>query len=489
MIAVFVFFRQNQRMENITQSQIVDQIIAITGNSGWVDDAHALEPYITETRGLWRGNCLGVARPDSTIQVAQIMKYCHQSGVPVTPQSGNTGLVGGGVPNGGIILSLNRMNTIREIDAVNNTMTVDAGCILSHAQTAAENVSKLFPLSLAAEGTCQIGGNLSTNAGGVQVLRYGNARDLVLGLEVVLADGQIWNGLQALRKNNTGYDLKQIFMGSEGTLGIITGAVLKLFAKPKSSVTALVSVHSMLQTMDLFATLNDELQGLLSAFEVINENAMTMTLDFMDGAAHPLENKSDFTVLIEATSGDDQHHLQNRLEQALMNALQHDVICDATIAQNQTQAKMFWAIRETIPEAQKIHGGSIKHDVAVPISKVADFMDQATKLVEAEMLGIKVIAFGHAGDGNIHFNLTQPTGIDRDTFMGQWDHFNHIVHQLVHSMDGSFSAEHGVGQLKVKDVMRYNDPVGIDLMRTMKQALDPKNILNPGKVIPPITNE
>jgi len=489
MIAVFVFFRQNQRMEKFTQSQIIDNIIAICGTSGWINDAHALEPYITETRGLWRGHCLGVARPTSTDQVSQIMALCHQSEIPVTPQSGNTGLVGGGVPNGGIILSLNRMNKIREIDAVNNTMTVDGGCILSHVQNAADDVGKLFPLSLAAEGTCQIGGNLSTNAGGVQVLRYGNARDLVLGLEVVLANGQIWNGLQALRKNNTGYDLKQIFMGSEGTLGIITGAVLKLFAKPKSSVTALVSTHSMDQTMDLFSALNDELQGLLSAFEVINANAMTMTLDFMESVSHPLENNSNFTILIEATSGDDQQHLQTRMEQALMNTLQQNIICDAAIAQNQTQAKTFWAIRETIPEAQKIHGGSIKHDIAVPLSKVAEFMDQATALVEAEMPGIQVIAFGHAGDGNIHFNLTQPPEMARDAFMNLWNHFNHIVHQLVHSMGGSFSAEHGVGQLKIKDVARYNDPVSVELMRTMKQALDPENILNPGKVIPSINNK
>jgi len=476
-------------MAKISEHDLIERLRQLSGPNGWLDDDQSVAPYTEETRGLWHGHCIGVARPENTAQLAKIMAFCQQSGIPVTPQSGNSGLVGGGVPKGGIVLSLNRMQKIRALDTENNTITVDAGCILSDVQNAARDAGKLFPLSLAAEGSCRIGGNLSTNAGGVQVLKYGNARDLALGLEVVLADGQIWNGLKGLRKDNTGYDMKHLFMGSEGTLGIITGAVLKLYPQPKSTITALIALSSTTQAMDLFKLLNDHLQGMLSAFEIINKNSMEMTLEFMQDVKPPFENIPSATILLEITSGDDEQSVQERLQQTLMSALENNMVEDVIVAQNHTQANTFWTIREAIPEAQKVNGGSIKHDVAVPISKVAAFMDEATRRVEAEMPGIRVIAFGHLGDGNIHFNLSQPVDMEREKFMDQWDHFSDMVHALVMSMNGSFSAEHGVGTLKIKDVVRYNDPVGIELMRTLKRALDPDNILNPGKVIPPPSEE
>ncbi len=456
----------------------------LVGANGWIDTPEDVEPFVVETRGLWRGECDMVVSPASTEELAGVVKICADAGIAITPQSGNTGLVGGAIPHGGIIINTRRMNKIRDVDALNNTMTVEAGCILADIQNAADDVDRLFPLSLAAEGSCCIGGNLSTNAGGIQVLRYGNARDLVLGVEVVKADGQIWNGLQRLRKNNTGYDMKHLFMGAEGTLGIITAAVIKLFPKPRRKETAFIGAASVEAVQALFARAQDAVGDALTAFEYANEFSIGLVFDNIEGARNPLEGTYPAYALLEVSSLRDDDSTRDALENVLADALEDEVIIDAVVAQSEAQAQAIWNLRESMPEAQKFARPSIKHDVAVPVSKVAEFVRTACNRVSDDLPGIRPAAFGHFGDGNIHFNLSPPVDADPDAFLAQWDHFATIVHDYVASLNGSFSAEHGVGELKRKDVARYNDPVGIEMMRALKATLDPKNIMNPGKVIP-----
>ena len=377
----------------------------VVGPKGWSTDADRIEAHVTERRGLWHGQCDIVVSPDSTDEVAQIMSICHDAGIAVVPQGGNTGLVGGGVPEGGIALSLARLNTVRSIDAANNTMTVDAGCILADVQAAAEAVDRLFPLSLGAEGSCQIGGNLSTNAGGVQVLRYGNARDLVLGLEVVLPDGRVWEGLKALRKDNTGYDLKHLFIGAEGTLGVITGAVLKLFPLPQSRETAMAALGNADNALALFQRAGHDSGDALTAFEYINRQSLDIAVTHIPGLKDPFEAAHDCYALIELSGPDG---IKDALEQTLAGAMEDGIVDDAVIAASGAQGAELWRIRETIPEAQVNAGGSIKHDVSVPVSKVPEFLVRGQQIVEAEINGVRVVAFGHLGDGNIHFNLSQP---------------------------------------------------------------------------------
>jgi FAD/FMN-containing dehydrogenase len=471
-------------MNNMSNTAPFDAIKNIVGSNGWLDAPEDKEAFVVETRGLWRGECDMVVSPASTQEMANVVKICAEAGVPVTPQSGNTGLVGGAIPHGGIIISTRRMNAIRDVDPIDNTLTVEAGCILADIQNAADEADRMFPLSLAAEGSCRIGGNLSTNAGGVQVLRYGNARDLVLGLEVVLADGQIWNGMSRLRKDNTGYDLKHMFMGAEGTLGIITAAVLKLYPKPRRKETAFVGAASPEAALALFSRAQKAMGDSLSAFEFANEYSIGLVFEHIDGANNPLQGTYPAYALIEVSSLRDDESTRDELEQLLADALEDEVIIDAVVAQSEMQAKALWNLRESMPEAQKFAGASIKHDVAVPVSKVAEFVRHGCKLVSEDMPGVRLAAFGHFGDGNIHFNVSQPKDMDAEAFLGHWNHISKIVHDYVATLNGSFSAEHGVGELKRKDVARYNDPVGIELMRSMKQALDPNNIMNPGKVIP-----
>ncbi|MBT6096060.1 MAG: FAD-binding oxidoreductase [Rhodospirillaceae bacterium] len=456
----------------------------VVGPNGWLDTPEDVEPFVVETRGLWRGECDLVVSPASTDELARVVKICADAGIPITPQSGNTGLVGGAIPHGGVIINTRRMNKIRDVDALNNTMTVEAGCILADIQNAADDVDRLFPLSLAAEGSCCIGGNLSTNAGGIQVLRYGNARDLVLGLEVVTADGKVWNGLQRLRKNNTGYDLKHLFMGAEGTLGIITAAVLKLFPKPRRRETAFIGAASVEAVQALFSRMQDAMGDSLSAFEYANEFSIGLVFEHIDGANNPLQGTYPAYALMEVSSLRDDETTRDQLETVLADALEDEVIIDAVVAQSEAQSKALWNLRESMPEAQKHARASIKHDVSVPVSKVAEFVRNASKMVIDDLPGIRPSAFGHFGDGNIHFNLTQPADMEPEDFLAKWNHFNEIVHDYVATMNGSFSAEHGVGELKRKDVARYNDPVGVDIMRAMKASLDPNNIMNPGKVLP-----
>ena len=466
------------------QTDALNSIRDLVGPKGWIETEAEMQPYLREERGRYQGTAAAVVSPASTDEVAQVLKICNESGLGVVPQGGNTGLVGGGVPDfstrNGIVVSTQRLNAIRDIDPLNQTMTVEAGVILAHIQQAAEDAGALFPLSMGAEGSCRIGGNLSTNAGGVKVLRYGNARDLVLGLEVVLADGRILDGLRGLRKDNTGYDLKHLFMGSEGSLGFITAAVLKLYPRPQARETALCAAADADALLDVLQRLRDGAGEALSAFEIMNRFGIEIGEKHVPAASDPFDKPHNQYALIELSG---HSGVRETLETVLAQALEDGLIADALIATSGAQSDQLWAIREAIPEAQKHEGGSIKHDVSVPVSSVAEFLTKAGDLVEAELPGVRICAFGHAGDGNIHFNLSQPLGADTEAYLENWDAINRIIHDLVVGMGGSFSAEHGIGQLKRGDLIRYKSDVEMDLMRTLKKALDPSNIMNPGKVI------
>jgi FAD/FMN-containing dehydrogenase len=472
-------------VEPLVPPDVLRAIRDVVGPKGWIDEAAALEPYLREERGLFQGRCAAVARPASTDEVARVVALCAEAGVPVVPHGGNTGLVGGGVPRGGVVLSTARLDRIRAVDPRNRTITVEAGVILADVRAAADRAGALFPLSLGAEGSCRIGGNLATNAGGMNVLRYGNARDLVLGLEVVLADGRVWNGLRGLRKDNTGYDLKQLFLGSEGTLGIITAAVLKLFAKPRTKETALAAVPSAEAAVELFGRLSDVAGDALAAFELMARIALDFCVAHIPGCADPFADRHPWYALLELTSPRRNDPLRETLEEALAEACAAGVVRDAVVAQNETQAAGLWRIRESVPEAQKHEGGSIKNDVAVPLSRVPEFIDRASRAVEQALPGIRVVAFGHLGDGNIHFNLSQPVGMDRLAYLAEWDRIERLVSDIAIELDGSFSAEHGIGELKRAGLLRYKSGIEIEVMRRLKRALDPKNIMNPGKIIAP----
>ena len=437
-------------------SATVEHLKALLGPKGWIDDPHAMEPYLVEERGLYHGAARFVLRPTSTDEVASIVKLCGEARVPIYPQGGNTGLCGGGVPwedGTGIVLSLGRMNKVRALDALNFTLVADAGCILADIQQAASDADRLFPLSLGAEGTCQIGGNLSTNAGGIAVLRYGSMRDLALGLEVVLPDGRVWDGLTALRKDNTGYDLKQLFIGAEGTLGIITAATLKLFPKPREVETALLGLARVEDAMTLFARARAATGDQLTGFELMPRRGLEFALKHVPGLRDPLSTAYPWYVLLQVSSSQTESGLRAALEGFLAGAMEGDLVTDGTIADSTAQARDFWRLREG--------------------------------LVEARIPGARPVAFGHVGDGNVHFNITQPVGADRNAFIARWAEINHLVHDIVQGFGGSISAEHGIGRLKRDELTRYKSPVALDLMRRVKAALDPDGIMNPGKVLPP----
>jgi len=382
-----------------------------------------------------------------------------------------------------IVLSLSRLNRVRAIDPVDFTITVEAGCILADVQRAAAEADRLFPLSLGAEGSCQIGGNLSTNAGGIAVLRYGTMRDLTLGLEVVLPDGQVWDGLRRLRKDNTGYDLKQLFIGAEGTLGIITAATLKLFPRPREVETAFLGLARIDDAMALFARARAASGDQLAAFELIPRIGLDMAMRHVAGVTDPLASPHPWYVLLEVSSAQSDSGLRGALEAFLADGMNAGLVQDGVVASNATQARRLWRIREGMVEGQKFEGGSIKHDVSVPVSRVADFVKRAIATVEATLPGIRAIAFGHVGDGNIHFNLSQPLQADTAVFMARWAEFNRLVHDLVHDFDGSISAEHGIGRMKREELPRYKSPLELALMRKLKHALDPEDLMNPGKIL------
>jgi FAD/FMN-containing dehydrogenase len=456
---------------------------AIVGDAHVLATPETIEPFLIETRKLHRGHADAVFRPRSPEEIAGLMQLTQAHGVPVVAIGGNTGLTGGGVPFGGVVISLARLNAIRAIDPENATMTLEAGVILQHVQEAARAAGFLFPLSLGSEGSCTIGGNISTNAGGTGVLRYGNTRDLVLGIEAVLPDGRIFRNLSGLRKDNAGYDLKHLFIGSEGTLGIVTAAVIKLFPAPKARATAFIGTTSPEKVVALFARLRQVAGERLTAFEIIPRFGLEIVLRHATGTRDPLGEAHASYALVELTAPEFDAPLDDLLGGVLEAALEAGDIEDATLAASAAQAGDFWRLRELLSECQHFEGGSIKHDVSVPISRVTDFLAEAGEACQAFMPGCRICDFGHIGDGNIHYNISQPVGMDKAAFLARWHAFNAIVHGAVKARGGSIAAEHGVGLIKRDELPHYKDPVALDLMTTIKKALDPANLLNPGKVV------
>jgi FAD/FMN-containing dehydrogenase len=457
---------------------------AVSGSRHVIADAPGMEGFLREPRDRFHGKALCVVQPGSTREIVEVLKLCHETSTPVVPQGGNTGLVGGQIPLGPgnqIVLSLGRMTALREIDLSSNTMTVEAGMILSRVHEEAARAGRLFPLSLAAEGSCTIGGNLATNAGGTNVLAYGNARDLVLGLEAVLADGRVLSDLSKLRKNNTGYDLKNLFIGSEGTLGIITAAVLKLYPKPRAIETAFIGLTSTRAAVALFDLARDMAGGEITTFELIPRIGLDFVLAHFD-ARKVLSSKHPWYVLLELSSQSRQG-LAARLLALLEAASEKHIIEDAAVAASLDQREHFWKLRELLPDAQRHEGGSIKHDVSVPIADIPTFLEEVEHAVMAAIPGARLVPFGHLGDGNIHCNVSQPIGADTQAFLARWDEINGIVHGLVVARKGSISAEHGIGQLKRDLLPTVKDKVAMEVMHAIKQTFDPKNILNPGKVL------
>lgn len=463
---------------------IAAQLRSLLGEAN-VLTGEAMAPHLVDWRGRYRGAARCVARPATSAEVAAVVRACVAAAVPVVPQGGNTGLCGGATPDASgkaVIVCLARLNRIRAIDPANNTITAEAGCVLANVQAAAAALARLFPLSLAAEGSAQLGGALSTNAGGVQVLRYGNTRELTLGLEVVLPSGEIWNGLRGLRKDNTGYDLKQLFIGAEGTLGLITAATMKLYPLPTAVATAWVSVASSRAAIDLLGALQTAFGPLLTACELVSEVSLGLVLQHIPNAARPLA-ASPWYVLIELSSGGDDAELRERLEGFLGTALEQSQCDDAVVARSEAQARQLWSLRENISEAQKIEGISIKHDVSLPISHIPAFLDQAGAALALRWPGLRVVAFGHVGDGNLHYNLSMPAEGDNSALVAAQSQVNEVVHDLVHAHQGSISAEHGLGQLKREEILRYKNPIEMEMMRAVKRALDPLGLMNPGKVL------
>lgn len=468
-------------------ASILERIGGIVGPQGLITDPHDLEPYLGDWRGFYRGAAPAVVRPAATEQVAAVVRVCADTGTAIVPQGGNTGMSGAATPpaaGGAIVLQLGRMNRILGLDALNNTITVEAGCILANIQQAARDAGRLFPLSLGAEGSCQIGGNLATNAGGINVLRYGNARDLTLGLQVVLPDGQVWEGLRGLRKDNTGYDLKHIFIGSEGTLGIITAAVLKLFPVPRTTVTALIAAAAPAAAVELLALLREECGDRVSAFEIISRRCVELVLAHIPGTREPLGRAHPWYVLAELAEASADGPLRGEFERALERAVGRGLALDAAIAESGAQRTALWRIRESIPEASRAEGLLYRHDISIPVSRIPEFIAEAGAALERAFPGARVICFGHLGDGNLHYNCFVPGRNRGDAAALAATDVNRAVLDVVARFAGSFSAEHGVGQAKRAELARYKGALEIGMMRTLKRAFDPRNIMNPGKVIP-----
>lgn len=465
---------------------LAERFAAIVGERYAVRQGTDIEPYVHEPRGLFTGVASLVLRPASVEQVSAIMRLASETRTPIVPQGGNTGLVGGQVPDrsgGQIVLSLSRLNRIREIDPVSNTVIAEAGVVLDVLHKAADAADRLYPLSLASQGSCQIGGNLSSNAGGTGVVAYGNARELCLGVEVVLPTGEVFDDLRKLKKDNTGYDLKDLFVGAEGTLGIITAAVLKLYPKPKGSEVAWVGLNSPEAALVLFNMAQERGGTALTAFELIGTHPMEFAMRHIPDARPPLQGDWPWQVLMEISSGRSAEDATQLMEDILSAGFEAGEVGDAAIAASVAQANEFWRLREMLPETQKAEGASIKHDISVPVASIPDFIVQAGRAVAGVSPDARVVCFGHMGDGNLHYNVSQPVGGDGSEFLGLYRKMNDAVHAVVRAFNGSISAEHGIGQLKREELIATAPVVATDLMRRIKTAFDPAGIMNPGKVI------
>ena len=467
-------------------SVLVDTLRSIVGAPHCLTADADMAPYLTDWRGRYTGRARAVVLPADTAQVAAVVRACAAAGCAMVPQGGNTGLCGGATPladGASVVLNLSRLRRIRHVDAANNALCAEAGVPLAFVQQAALDADRFFPLSLASEGSCEVGGVISTNAGGVQVLRYGNTRELVLGLEVVLPDGQVWDGLRALRKDNTGYDLKQLFIGAEGTLGIVTAATLKLFARPRAVVTAWLAVASPAAAVQLLGRLRAAVGDRVTAFELISRVSLDLVFQHISGTRDPLGQPSPWYVLLELSDTVAGDALAGLLETELAATIAEGRVTDGAIATSESQAQALWQLRENISEAQKRDGVSIKHDISVPVSAIPDFLEAAGATLAAAYPGLRVVCFGHLGDGNLHYNLSRPLNGENDAFIARTEEVNRIVYDAVRERGGSISAEHGIGQLKRALLPDYKPAVEIDLMRRIKQAFDPRGLMNPGKVV------
>jgi FAD/FMN-containing dehydrogenase len=475
----------------LTPAQALSGLERILGAQGILpgeaqDSRADVEPYLTDHRRLYHGRALAIARPRTLAEVTELLAFCNEHHIGVVPQGGNTSYCGGATPDESgrqIVVSLSRLSRIRSLDPLNYSLVAEAGCVLADVQRAADEAQRLFPLSLGSEGTCQLGGNLATNAGGVHVLRYGMMRDLVLGLEVALADGRLLSSLGTLRKDNTGYDVKSLFLGAEGTLGIITAASLKLFPKLRAFATAFVAIPDPSAAVTLLARLRDASGDRVSSFELIPRIAVELTTRHIPGVRDPLDAPYPWYVLCELTSSRAADPLADLLEQSLAGALEEQLVLDAAVARNARDRADFWKLRETIPEAQRHDGGSLKHDISIPVGSIPDFIERGSRWIADNVPDGRLVSYGHVGDGNLHFNLNQAPGADRAAFLAREEPIKRAIHDLVRDFGGSFSAEHGIGRLKVGELERYAAPVELDLMRAIKSALDPNGILNPGKVL------
>ncbi len=471
---------------NPPDADTVGRLTASVGERHAIGDAADMAPYLTEWRDRYRGKAALVLKPGSTEEVATILKCANDARVGIVPQGGNTGLVGAQIPDESghqVVVALERLTEVRDVGPSSDTMTVDAGLTLAAAQDVAADAGRFFPLSLASEGSCQIGGVLATNAGGLAVLAYGNARDLALGLEVVLADGRVWHGLKTLRKDNTGYDLKDLFIGSEGTLGIITAAVLRLFPRPVQRVTCMAGLDDLARAPVFFARTHEAAGSLLTAFEILPRIGIEFAVKHGNALRDPFGAPHAWYLLFELTSPRVHDDVRQLAETQLQDAMDAGMISDAVVSMSETQAQDLWRLREVMSEVQKHEGGSIKHDVSVPTARVPEFIERADQLVELMVPGARPVPFGHLGDGNIHYNVSQPVGADKDVFLSNWETLNAAVHEIVLDLGGSISAEHGIGRMKRELLPHAKGDVAVELMRRVKSSFDPNGILNPGKLL------